>query len=190
MGLLLEDELRERLEQASAAANRSVGAEIRERLAASFEAEDAADAITRSLAATIGKLATWVLTATGHKWYAHPAAHKAFMRAIGASLANLRPEGDPVFAPGEKKSVLIDSDDPEVIGLAVEAIVRNLPPMTPELRRLLDEKQAELQRKLLQQYSPEEQREFLERNPRLRRQLERYPEHKKEGGSDPSESNT
>jgi hypothetical protein len=190
MGLLLEDQLRERLEKASAAAKRSVGAEIRERLAASFEAEDAADAITRSLAARIGELASWVVLATGYNWYAHPAAHKAFTRAIGASLAKLRPEGEPVFAPGELKSLLVDSNDPEVIGLAIEAIVHNLPPMTPERRRLLDEKEAELMRKLLTRYSPEEQRELLERNPRLKRQLERNPEHKKEGGSDPSESNT
>ena len=61
----------------------------------------------------------------------------------------------------------------------MEATVHSLPPMTPERRRFLDEKQAELQREWFKRYSPEEQREFLERNPRLKRQLERYPEHKK-----------
>ena len=58
MGLLLDDELQERLKEASDATGRSIGAEIRARLAASFEAEDEIDPVTRSF---IARIVNWPL---------------------------------------------------------------------------------------------------------------------------------
>jgi hypothetical protein len=165
MGLLLEDQLRERLEKASAAAGCSVGEEIRRRLERTFDQD--ADPETSKLLAAIGDFTIWVINYTGHRWHEHRAATRVLRRAILARLTRHWGESieHAVFAPGEKKSVLVDSDDPDTLGLSLEATHFQLPPMTEERKRELSE---QFKREL----------------------LERHPEWKKEGDADPSESNT
>jgi hypothetical protein len=65
---------------------------------------------------------------------------------ITARLARLKPAGDAVFKPGElpaARLVAPDSDDPEQIGLALEAVEFHTPPMTPQLRDRVDRMLAE-----------------------------------------------
>jgi hypothetical protein len=124
MGVALDPKLRARLEAASVTAGHSVASEIRRRLEQSFEAEGL-DLPTRRLMAAIGELAVLVRLQTNHAWHSHPAANRVFRHALTARLARLKPSGEPVFAPNELPTVRLvaaGSDDPEAMGLALEAV--------------------------------------------------------------------
>jgi plasmid stability protein len=144
----LPDDLRGQLDSAAAANDRSLGNEIRERLQQSFERE-AGDTETLKLAEAILKFATLVLIQTGHTWHAHRAANRVMRCAITNRLARLRPKDSepfPRFRPGElpvHRLVAPDSDDPDVMGYAIEATEFHTPPMTPEMRKHLDRLYAE-----------------------------------------------
>jgi hypothetical protein len=99
-----------------------VSEEIRRRLAQSFALD--ADPETSRLMAAIGRVATLIRLQTNHlDWHSHPAAHWIMRHAITARLARLKPEGEPVFAPDElPKARLVNSDDPQAMGQALEAI--------------------------------------------------------------------
>jgi hypothetical protein len=149
MGLLLDDELKERLEKACAANGRSAGAEIRARLALSFE-EDALDEQTRELRHYLARLARAVRTWTHLEWSAHPAAFQAFMRALVRQLEDLRPPGEAIFKPedlpkpGSGASVT-QPVDPEALGVALQLVDR-------ERMRTLDARHEEIRRELLKRY--------------------------------------
>jgi hypothetical protein len=141
MGVALSDDLRDRLEKSADAAGHSVGEEIRQRLERTFAEDDARDPETRKLISAIADLAIWVRIQTNRDWHSHPAANRVLRDAITTYLARLKPSGEPVFAPGELPTVRLvaaGSDDPEAMGLALEALVFHTPPMTPERQRLLD----------------------------------------------------
>jgi len=145
----LPDDLRSWLEAAVEGTGRSLGDEIRQRLEATFDREEKLDNQTLRLAYAIDRLASYVFLQTNHRWYDHAAANRVMRHAITARLARLRPEGDPVFQPDElpkHRLVAAGSDDPEAMGLGLEALEFHTPPenkMTPEQRRRFDQLQAE-----------------------------------------------
>ena len=120
----LPDYLREELERAAAASGKSLADELRVRLEASFESEGS-DPETRTLVTAVDNLAELVAIQTGHKWHKHPAANRVLRYAIAARLARLKPEGEPVFGLDElpkNRLAAPGSDDPETMGLALEAV--------------------------------------------------------------------
>jgi plasmid stability protein len=138
----LPDYLREELERAAAASGRSLADEVRVRLEASFESEGS-DPETRALAAAVDNLASLVAIQTGHKWHKHAAANRVMRYAITARLARLKPEGEAVFQPDElpkNRLAAPGSDDPDTMGLALEAINFHTPPMSLEQSHELLEK--------------------------------------------------
>jgi len=138
----LPDYLREELEQAAAASGKSLADEVRVRLEASFESEGS-DPETRALVGAVDFLAGLVNIQTGHKWHQHPAANRVLRYAIMARLARLKPNGDPVFGPDElpkRRLAAPDSDDPEVMGLALEAVDFHTPRMSLKQRHELHRK--------------------------------------------------
>jgi hypothetical protein len=144
----LPDGLRAQLDTAAASAGQSVAEEIRQRLEQSFE-QDEIDQHTRQFMAAIANLVVLVRLQTGHDWHSHPAANRVLRNAITARLARLRPSGEPVFAPGELPSaLLVASDDPEAMGLGLEAINFHTPPVDKaRLQEMEKETMAELQRR-------------------------------------------
>jgi hypothetical protein len=145
----LPDQLRSQLETAVEGTSRSLGDEIRKRIDAGLDREERLDDQTLRLAYAIDRLASYVFLQTGHHWHDHPAANRVMRHAITARLARLRPEGDQVFRPDElpkHRLVASGSDDPEAMGLGLEALEFHTPPdskMTPEQRRRFDQLQAE-----------------------------------------------
>jgi hypothetical protein len=119
-----------------------VSEEIRRRLARTFAEDDAGtDPETRRLMDAIEKLAVLVRLQTNHNWHSHPAAHWVMRNAITARLQRLRPSGERVFAPGELPDArLVTSDDPEAMGLGLEAVEFHRLPLNDEQKREIEEK--------------------------------------------------
>jgi hypothetical protein len=127
------------LEAASQAAGHSLGEEIRQRLERTFE-EDGYSEETRRLVGAVRELTTYVRLQTGHDWFAHPAAARVLQYAITARLSRLKPEGEAIFAPGElptARLVAQGSDDPEAMGLGLEAVEFHRPELPRERKRQL-----------------------------------------------------
>jgi plasmid stability protein len=125
MGVALDDELRAMLEASAAVKGHSLAAEIRQRLEQTF-VDEGIDPKTRELFAKIVELdrLLWASQTNKLSWYRHAGAHRVFRNAIVALLARLRPPGEAVFAPGDlAPHPLIASEDPETIGLGLEAVV-------------------------------------------------------------------
>jgi plasmid stability protein len=158
MGVSLDGELRGKLEASAAAKGRSIAEEIRQRLEQTID-NDLIDPATLELMAKIGKLASYTETGTRHAWHKHAGAHAILRRAISAYLAHMKPEGKPVFAEGELPQNRIfapGSDDPDTIGLAIEAVVFHEPPMTPERRRQIDAAIEQSTRELIELHQKKE----------------------------------
>jgi hypothetical protein len=133
----LPREMLEKLRQSSD----GVSEEIRTRLARTLE-EDA-DPPTRALVVAIDKLAVLVRLQTGHDWYSHPAAHRVFKQMIVSRLVHLKPSGEAVFGSDElppMASRLVASDDPETMGMGLEAIERFHRPLSIDEIRELEKK--------------------------------------------------
>ena len=134
------DYLQEELERAASASGSSLSEEIRRRLEFSFKAEGVGPE-DRDLIVAISDLMRFVRIQTGHEWHQHAAAHRALRHAITARLARLKPEGEPVFGPGQlPTNQLVASDDPETMGLGLEAIHFHTPQMSLEQSHELFEK--------------------------------------------------
>src|SRR5262245_4422164 len=88
----LPDDLRERIEKASADSGLSLGEEIRRRLERTLD-EDAQDVKTRELVDDIRRLAVMVFAHTHakHRWHAHPKSHEALTEAVATWLEGLKP---------------------------------------------------------------------------------------------------
>ena len=139
----LPDDLRAQLETVSTAAGRSVAEEVRHRLSRSLD-DDGLAPETRKLMAAVGNLSVLVKLQTGHDWHSHPASGRVFRRMITARLARLGIKSpfsnEAVFQPGELPgALLVDSEHPDEMGAALEAIEFHTPPMTDEHRRRIDE---------------------------------------------------
>jgi hypothetical protein len=139
-GVVLTADLRTQLAAAAQAAGNSVSAEIRQRLERTF-AEDGFDLPTRNLVEKVRSLTTAVKIQTTQTWHAHPAATRVLRRAINVALARIMPGGDPnaidnaVFAPGELPIVRLvaqGSDDPDEMGIALEAVVHHAGGWSPQ----------------------------------------------------------
>jgi plasmid stability protein len=134
----LPDDLRGRIEAAAAKSGNSLGEEIRQRLERTLTQD--ADPETSKLFAALTDFPALVRGYTGYRWHEHRAATRVFRRAILARL--MRHWGksveQEVFAPGELKPRMVDTDDPDTIGISLEAAHFQLPPMTEERRREID----------------------------------------------------
>jgi hypothetical protein len=135
LGVALDDRLRTRLEALADKAGRSIADEIRQRLERTLEQDaiEAADPETSKLMAAIGRFAVIVRLDTGREWHKHAASHWVMRNTITGRLQRFRPEGERVFGPGELPSTrLVASDDPEAIGLSLEALDFHQPAVSKE----------------------------------------------------------
>jgi plasmid stability protein len=120
MGVGLPEDLRARLEVASAAAGHSVAEEIRRRVERTF-IEDALDPPLRALIDDIVELAELVRLDVAGAWHTDPGAHAAFRSAVLALIGERSPDGVPTF--GAVRDLfgagISKSDDPDTIGRAL-----------------------------------------------------------------------
>jgi hypothetical protein len=153
----LTPHIRRELEAAAARSGNSLGEEVRRRLLRSFS-DDTIDPITRDLARAVIGFTNDVQLETGRSWHEHPASNWALRNAITARLARLKPEGEAVFMPNELPAnrLLTSSDDPDTIGLTIEAF---------DFRTQRDTKKADAAHEKVRE-------ELLEKYPELRKDHE------------------
>jgi hypothetical protein len=123
MGVSLPDDLRKMLEDACAGTGRSIAEEIRERLWRTFK-EDVIAKPLWNFMTEMAILASFTRMQTGQDFRTHPGANAVLRYAINARLARTKAEGPEKFAPGElpsRRSVAAGSDDPQTMGVALEA---------------------------------------------------------------------
>jgi hypothetical protein len=123
MGVALPDDLRQMLEFVSARSGKSIAEEIRNRLWLTFRQDDVAKPV-KNFMAEIGLLVSLTGRQTGQNWRTHPAANAVLRHAINARLARTKKSGPETFAPGElpdSRAVAPGSDDPQIMGIALEA---------------------------------------------------------------------
>lgn len=117
-----EDELAW-LEAAAQAEGRSLADEARRRIRASLWEERHVRPDIRGLLAEISGLIAMTEWSTGQRWSQHPAAGRVLLRAIAARFGRHGMRSDSTFAatdlPAER---LIGSDDPDTIGVTIEAL--------------------------------------------------------------------
>jgi hypothetical protein len=136
----LPDSLRDAVEAAAERSGNSLGNEIRERLERTLNQD--ADPKTAKLLAAIQDFAVWTRLYTDHAWHKHPAASRALRRAITAHIARQWGKSieDAVFKANELPTArLIDSDDPDTIGLSIEATQFHMPAVSEERLRQMNE---------------------------------------------------
>jgi hypothetical protein len=95
--IALPDELRARLDAASAKSGRSVAEEIRSRVETSF-AQEAVDKPTRDFLEGVPEMAIATELEMGSAWHKHAGAHYAFGEVISTRLERFRPKG-PIEMP-------------------------------------------------------------------------------------------
>jgi hypothetical protein len=121
VNISLPDDLRARLDAASAAGGRGLAEEIRDRLAQSF-AWGRFDPPTQGLMELIGTLALFAKAQIGRE-LEDPAVHFVFRRAVAILLARLKPEGEPVLPAELPPNRPVHSDDLEGMAAGLEAII-------------------------------------------------------------------
>jgi hypothetical protein len=145
----LPDDLRDRLDAVIAKSGNSLGEEIRQRLERTLLQD--ADPKTAKLLAAIQDFAVWTRLYTDHAWHQHPAASRALRRAILARIARQwgKSVEDATFKPNELPTArMVDSDDPDTMGLSIEAMLFHMPPVSEERLRQANEAAMEKIRKL------------------------------------------
>jgi hypothetical protein len=135
----LPDDLRAKLDAASAAAGHTLGTEVRIRLQRSI-AFDVFDVQTHLLMQMIGLLSFLTRQQTGHAQQQHAASHFVFRRAIEILLNRLRPEGQPVLDPAE-----LPADRPVAV-TDLEAMAAGLAAIISHGRLLQEGEQFELRK--------------------------------------------
>jgi plasmid stability protein len=126
LAVALPDTLRGALEYHAAQNGRSIAEEIRRRLRDSL-VEDQIDEPLKSFRMEMTALANLAGTQTRQDFRTHPGANAVLRYAINARLARTRAEGEEKFAPGElpkNRVVAPDSDDPKIIGVAMETFLQ------------------------------------------------------------------
>jgi hypothetical protein len=126
LAVALPDTLRGALEYHAAQNGCSVAEEIRRRLRDSL-VEDMIDEPLKSFRMEMTALANLAGTQTRQDFRTHPGASAVLRYAINARLARTRAEGSEKFAPGElpkNRVVAPDSDDPQIIGVAMETFLQ------------------------------------------------------------------
>ena len=132
----LPDDLRARLDAASAKSGLSVAEEIRSRVEASF-AREAADKPTADFIEGVALMPAEIALETGANWHEHAGAHEALVQAIRARLDELKPKGSTTF--GDRPHGTVFDDDPNHLGLMVEYRLRRYPDFTHSPTRQLME---------------------------------------------------
>jgi hypothetical protein len=128
MGVVLSDEIREEVEKAAASSNCSIGEEIRKRLLRTFQ-EDTIGKPLMNLMTEMAMLAFMTQWQTGQDCRTHPGANAVLRHALNAWLARTKKSGPETFAPGElptRRFVAAGSDDPQTMGLALEARLQGM----------------------------------------------------------------
>jgi hypothetical protein len=100
MKVALPDDLRGRLDAASAKSGRSVAEEIRTRLETSFERDVDADQPTRDVVEAVAAMAAETELEMGSAWHKDASAHFVFVEAILNRLERFRPKG-PIEMPAD-----------------------------------------------------------------------------------------
>jgi|SRR5262249_45249678 len=133
----LPDDLRARLDAASAKSGASVAEEIRNRVEASF-AREAADQPTRDLVEGVAAMAAEIERETGAPWHAHAGSHEVLEWAIKMRLRELKPKGSITFADRPHRT--LPYDDPYQLGPIIEVRLRQMPDFTNSpTRRFMEE---------------------------------------------------
>jgi hypothetical protein len=101
----LPPELRNRLDVASAASDKTLAVEIRDRLERSFR-EDEIDPVSRELRQFVADTAAAIVQNFGVSWYSQPKAHAVFAMALAEQIAGYEPE------PSGGMTDLLGPDDP------------------------------------------------------------------------------
>jgi hypothetical protein len=142
----LPDDLRAKLDAASAAAGHTLGTEIRNRLERSFD-WGRFNIPTQMLLQLIGNLALFSKAQTGRDWRDDAAANFVFRRAVAILLARLKPEGEPVLNPAElPPNRPVHCDDLEGMA-ALEAMAAGLEAIIAHGRTLTGDEQRDLSTK-------------------------------------------
>jgi hypothetical protein len=97
--IALPDELRARLDGASAKSGRSVAEEIRRRCEQSF-AQETVDKPTQDVVEAMPEMAAAMELEMGSAWHKHAGAHYAFGQVILTRLERFRPKG-PIEMPAQ-----------------------------------------------------------------------------------------
>jgi hypothetical protein len=137
----LPDDLRARLDAASAESGRSLGDEIRTRVEQSFE-QAAVAKPTRDLQEAVARMAAEIERETSRAWHQHAGAHATLRQAILSRLARLKPKGSTEFGDRPHRAIPA-TEDPQEIGMWVESRVwqtRDWPAEARERLRLESEK--------------------------------------------------
>jgi hypothetical protein len=121
LSIALPPEVRLKLEASAAERGVGLAEEIRHRLERTFLV-DSVDNPTRELVYTFDNLISMVRIQTGFNWFNHPDAWAALRAAIIARLDRLRPAEPRTAEPDTPPHPVIQSDDPQAIGTAIEAI--------------------------------------------------------------------
>jgi hypothetical protein len=139
----LPDDLRARLDAASAKSGQSVAEEIRSRVEQSF-AQEAVDKPARDLFEGLTLMPAEIELETGAAWHKHAGAHEAFVQAILSRLLRFKPKGSMAF--GDRPHATILDDDPNLLGVLIEGRLHQLPDFSNSpARQLMKE---EYQKKL------------------------------------------
>jgi hypothetical protein len=129
MGVSLSDDLRKMLEDACAGTGRSIAEEIRERLWRTFR-EDVIGKSLKNFMTEAAMLAFMTRWQTRQDFRTHPAANAVLRHALNAWIARTKKSGPETFAPAElpnfRRFVAAGSDDPQTIGLALEARLQGI----------------------------------------------------------------
>ena len=138
--IALPDDLRARLDAASAKSGKSVAEEIRSRVEASFA--QAADQPTYDFLRGVALMVGEIELETGAPVWQHAGAHETLARAIQMRLEVLKPKGSLAF--GDRPHATVSDDDPSKLAARIEFRLRQQPDFSSSpTRRLLVE---ELQR--------------------------------------------
>jgi hypothetical protein len=135
--IALPDDLRARLDAASAKSGQSVAEEIRSRVEETF-AREAADKPSADFLEGVALLPAEIERETGANWHGHAGAHEALVQAIISRLETLKPLGSTAF--GDRPYATTSEDDPRKLGALIEFRLRRAPDFTNSpMRRMLVE---------------------------------------------------
>ena len=137
MKVALSDELRARLDAASAQSGQSVAEEIRSRVETSFRQEAILDKPTSDFLTGVALMPAEIEREVGVAWHKHAGAHEVFTQAILSRLEELKPKGPTVF--GDRPHATTSDDDPNQLGPMVEYRLRRQPDFTASPARQLME---------------------------------------------------
>jgi hypothetical protein len=133
----LPDSLRASLEESAKRSGRSLADEIRTRLERTF-IDDTAGLPIRALLYAIEHLAKLVQVQTGYEWHVHPIANDTLLAAITSRFARIRPKDVPAGEPPVGAGRFVASNDPKLVGPALEAVAFIWPMSESDIERIIE----------------------------------------------------